>query len=153
MTERILLPSPLLSNPESSQSVTAASAAGYKRCSDSGNTYEAYGRFKASVWQLSKDQQMYQTRLIIGAHMAKPTAIWTPNLPQSRTQSPANQVLVQELLLRCYECREQPAVQHQTCRLHGEHKCIVQMHMRLPNGSAAWVGVHFIISCLLHREK
>ena len=75
MRESTHLPSPLLSNPESSQSVTAASAAGYKGCNNSDNTYEAYSSFKASVWQLSKDQQMYQTRLTIGALMAKPTAI------------------------------------------------------------------------------
>ena len=75
MRESTHLPSPLLSNPESSQSVTAAGAAGYKGCNNSVNTYEAYSNFKASVWQLSKDQQTYQTRLIIGAHMAKPTAI------------------------------------------------------------------------------
>ena len=75
MRESVHLLSTLLSNPESAQSVTAASAAGYKRCSNSSNTYEAYSRFKASVWQLSKDQQMYQTRLIIGAHMAKPTVL------------------------------------------------------------------------------
>ena len=87
------LPFPLLSNPKSSHSVTAANAASYKRFNNSGNIYEAYSRFRASVWQLSKDQQTYQTRWITGAHMAKPTAIQIPSLPQSRTPSPANQVM------------------------------------------------------------
>ena len=53
----------------------------------------------------------------------------------------------------CYWHREQQSIQHQVCILHGEHRCIVQMHMQPPNGNAARVGVCCIVSCLLLCKK
>ena len=100
-----------------------------------------------------KTNKHTKQELLLGSIWLSPQSYECPAYP-----TPVHPVLptrwwCQKSWLQCYRRHEQPSIRLQVCILHGEHRCIVQMYMQLPNGNAAWAGMRCIVNCLLLCKK